>query len=162
MSQSSQDDCRDPEEVLLFGLNDLYQVRDLVRCLARLAGFSDERTDDLVLAVHEIAVCAFAVDDRPAMLLIGDIPDGVVCEIRETAAVPGSGLPRPVSRLTDPAVGPGRGWRIARALCDEIVGSADGSAVQLSMRLAPGVDPMAGPPAGPSAGAGRRRFEAGD
>jgi hypothetical protein len=164
VTYSNQDHGGDLAEGLLFGVDDLHAVRALVRRRARLAGLSDEGTDDLVLAVHEVAACAFAVDTRPALLVIGGRADRVVCEIREAAedsasekpdAAPDTVRARSGSRLTDPAVGPGRGWRIAHALCDEVQGAADGTGVRMSMLLLPAV-------AGPPSGAVRDRSDTGD
>jgi anti-sigma regulatory factor (Ser/Thr protein kinase) len=125
-------------EDLLFGTMDLHTVRDLVRCCARLAGLDNERAEDLVLAVHEVAVCAFAAEELPARLLITTPPGRLVCEITEPETGPRQQAgPGYRSRLTDPGVGPGRGWRIARILCDEIQAAPDGTALRLCMRLPP-------------------------
>ena len=129
---------RDPAEPLLFGARDLQAVRALVRRRALLAGLPEERADDLVLGVHEIAVCAFAADEGPALLEVRTLAHWVVCEIREP------GRPGPVPRLTDPAVGPGRGRRLARALCDDVRATAEGTAVRIAMARAPVTEPSTG------------------
>ena len=135
-------------EPLLFGVRDLHVVRALVRRRALAAGLSDESADDLVLGVHEIAVCAFAADEGPALLDVRELAHWVVCEIREPGSRPGPargpGRARLSSRLTDPAVGPGRGWRIARSLCHDVRGTGDGTAVRIAMVRAPVAEPSPG------------------
>lgn len=124
-----------PGEDLLFDDTDLRTVRDLVRCCAHLSGLRVERVDDLVLAVHEIAVCAFVGDRAPARLLITTTRERLVCEIAEPENGRAGAHNQLDSRLVDPGLGPGRGWRLARALCDGLRATADGRSLELSMLL---------------------------
>lgn len=127
----------EPDEDLLFGPLDLHTVRDLVRCCAQLTGLCSERVEDLVLAVHEVAVCAFAIDPAPARLLITAGHDQLDCAIAEPGAHLYRAGPPQESRLADPGLGPGRGWHIAVALCDRMRLSPDGATLNLTMLLVP-------------------------
>lgn len=133
----------DPSDAWLFDQSDLRLIRGRVRLRARLVGLSADRAEDLVLAVHEIAAAAFAVDDRPTLLLVTETAGALVCEVTDfdspvDPAGPGAGR-----RLTDPAMTRGRGWRIAAALCDRVACSADGTAVRITV-LVPETSSRAG------------------
>jgi anti-sigma regulatory factor (Ser/Thr protein kinase) len=140
MSQSAAGWDDEPLEVLLIDSTDLGMVRARVRMLTRMLGLDHDRVEDLVLAVHEIAVAAFAADSRPTLLRVIAAPGQVICEFRdsEAGASPARTSPAQLHRLTDPAMNPGRGWRLASALCDEVTRrSTDGTTVRVTMHLAP-------------------------
>ena len=99
----------------VFGDRDFFLVRGDVRAHATSAGLSLERTDDLVLAVHEIAVNAVQHGRADRELRIWEQDHSLVCEVRDQG------------RITDPLVGRhlppwdsqrGRGLWMANQLCD--------------------------------------------
>jgi len=128
-----------PVEVLPFAATDLCVVRALVRRRVRVAGLIGDRVDHMVLAVHEVAACAVAVDSKPAVLRIRQRRDAVVCEVHEAGGDPGPGRRRPEPRLAPDAVTPGRGLWIARALCDDVdvtIAPDGGARVRMTMAYA--------------------------
>ncbi|MFC1419055.1 ATP-binding protein [Streptacidiphilus cavernicola] len=130
-SEPGRDD--EPLDVLLIDASDLAMVRARVRMRSLVLGLTCDRAADLVLAVHEIAVAAFAADPRPTLLSVIAAPEGVCCEFRDPE--PDGSPPRvPAPRLTDPAMTRGRGWRLAAALCDEVVRAVDGTTIRVTMR----------------------------
>jgi anti-sigma regulatory factor (Ser/Thr protein kinase) len=98
-----------------FGADDYATVRADVRAHATSAGVPEERTDDLVLAVHEVAVHSVLHGRGASELRIWEEHHSLVCEVRGTG------------RINDPMVGrlppaasdePGRGLWMAHQLCD--------------------------------------------
>jgi hypothetical protein len=126
-----------PPDAMLFGPLDLFHVRGLVKLRAQLAGLSDERTDGLVLAVHEIAAHAFTLGEEPAWLVVNSGADHVLCEIRETDrdGAADERAPDRVPRLAEPVGGSAIRWRVARLMADEVRVTADSTSVLLLMRL---------------------------
>ena len=114
----------------VFGDRDYAAVRADVRAHAASAGLSLERTDDLVLAVHEVAVNAVEHGRGNSELRIWEQDKALVCEVR------GPG------RIADPMVGRrppsseqprGRGLWMANQLCDlvQIRSGLDGTTVRV-------------------------------
>lgn len=101
-----------------FGLADLAMIRTLVGGTARGAGLGEERTDDLILAVSELANNSIRhADGRGRLRLWRERRDGeaVVCEVRDSG------------RIADPIAGRhlpgqlqenGRGLWLANQLCE--------------------------------------------
>lgn len=110
-----------PDMQLEFQAWQLQDVRRAVRALATGAGFDDDRVDDVVLAVNEVATNAVEHGGTPgssgsgAELSVWVQPGALVCEVRDRGALadplPGLLAPHP----SDPR---GRGLWIARQLCD--------------------------------------------
>jgi anti-sigma regulatory factor (Ser/Thr protein kinase) len=99
----------------VFGDGDLAAVRADVRACATSVGLSQERSDDLALAVHEVALNSALHGRGASELRIWEADDALVCEVR------GHGL------IADPMTGRrlppwqeqhGRGLWIANQLCD--------------------------------------------
>ena len=99
----------------VFGADDYGVVREDVGAHARSVGLSEERTGDLVLAAHEVAVNSVQHGRGVSELRIWETDQALVCEVR------GSG------RIADPMVGRrpppwddehGRGLWMANQLCD--------------------------------------------
>jgi anti-sigma regulatory factor (Ser/Thr protein kinase) len=124
-----------PVEVLPFGVGDLCVVRAVVRRHLAATGLTGDRADCLVLAVHEIAVCAVTAESKPAVLRCVTREGRVVCEVHAAREDRGGRGRRVFPRLTDKRETPGRGLWIARALCDElaVVEGDDGVVVRMTM-----------------------------
>ena len=113
-----------------FGADDYALVRADVRARASSAGLSAERTADLVLAVHEVAVNSAQHGRGASELRIWETDQALVCEVR------GAG------RIADPMVGRrpppwqdehGRGLWMANQLCDlvQVRSRAAGTTVRI-------------------------------
>ncbi|WP_300015689.1 ATP-binding protein [Pseudonocardia sp.] len=141
-----------PDLRLPFHSWQLQDVRRAVRALAGAAGFTEDRTEDVVLAVNEIATNAVehgtgdpgAVEDvavprtgsapRPAELHVWATPAGLTCEVHDGGTLrdplPGLHAPHP----SDPR---GRGLWIARQICDLLHVWADAEGTHVRVRAAP-------------------------
>lgn len=98
-----------------FGEDDYALVRTDVSAHASSAGLTAERTADLVLAVHEVAVNSAQHGRGASELRIWETDEALVCEVRDSG------------RIADPMVGRrpppwedehGRGLWMANQLCD--------------------------------------------
>ena len=98
-----------------FGADDFSAVRADVRAHAVCAGMDAERTDDLVLAVHEVAVNSVRHGRGASELRIWEEHHALVCEVRG-----GGRIVDPMVGRRLPAVGDefGRGLWMANQLCD--------------------------------------------
>ena len=115
-----------------FTRGDLHRVRRLVECTGRSVGLSPNRTDDLVLAVSEIATNAIRHGGGSGTLTVVSQSDGVSIEVCDS----GPGLPTraPGELPTATSIG-GRGLWIVRRLCHRlsIASSERGVAVRFFM-----------------------------
>jgi anti-sigma regulatory factor (Ser/Thr protein kinase) len=120
---------------MVFGLDDLPQVRRTTRQWAGQAGLVGDRAGDFVLAVHEVAANAVLYGSPVAQLVLRVAAGGVAeAEVSDRGCwLPGAGPPAPVTRG-------GVGLRVVRMLCDEVEVRARsaGTTVLLRMRLAGG------------------------
>lgn len=93
----------------------LHEVRRMVARLAPALGFDPVRSEDLVLAVNEIATNAVEHGAPQAEIQLWATAGGLVCEVHDTGD-----LDEPLPGLTapHPAEPRGRGVWIARQLCD--------------------------------------------
>lgn len=128
-----------PDLQLGFQAWQLQDVRRAVRELATASGFDDDRVDDVVLAVNEVATNAVEHGGSPssgsgAELSVWARSDALVCEVHDrgplTDPLPGLLAPHP----SDPR---GRGLWIARQLCDLLHVWTDGGGTQVRIRAAP-------------------------
>jgi anti-sigma regulatory factor (Ser/Thr protein kinase) len=121
---------------LPFGGAELGAVRRFVTRLGRQAGLDDIRTDDLALAVHEIASNSVRHAHRGGVVTVWEDDGAVVVEVRD----PG--------RIEDPLVGreqappdrpDGRGVWLANHLCDlvQIRTFPTGNVIRLHLRSRP-------------------------
>jgi anti-sigma regulatory factor (Ser/Thr protein kinase) len=114
-----------------FGLADLPSVRRMVEWEALYAGVSGSRTDELVLAVNEIATNAVIHGSAPASLRIWNEDGEVVCEVSDA----GDGIDDALAgQLRPAATGPGgRGIWLTRMMSDavEIRSTATGCTVAI-------------------------------
>jgi anti-sigma regulatory factor (Ser/Thr protein kinase) len=117
-----------------FAAGDLARLRQLVGGLARGAGLSASRCDDLVLAVNEVASNSVRHGGGRGDLRIWCEGDTLMCEVRDAG------------RLDDPLAGRrrpnlmeigGHGLWIANQVCDlvQLRSSPHGSAVRIHMRV---------------------------
>jgi anti-sigma regulatory factor (Ser/Thr protein kinase) len=120
---------------LPFDAGALFAVRTLVATLAGAAGMARSRTEDLVLAVSEVAANSVRHGGGRGVLRVWEDDAAMVCEVRDAG------------RFTDPLAGRrrpeegqqgGYGLWIANQLCElvQVRTFAGGSVVRLHMRLA--------------------------
>ncbi len=111
---------------------DLRTVRASLAALSAHVGLTPERTDDLVLAVDEVATNSVRYGGGSGTLRVWIDGDSVVCEIADAGRIvdPLVGRRRPAAD----ALG-GRGLWLVHQLCDlvQIRSDGDGSAVRMRM-----------------------------
>jgi anti-sigma regulatory factor (Ser/Thr protein kinase) len=109
---------RSPELEMLFGLGDLPAVRRLAGSFAIDAGLSGSRTDEIVLAVNEIATNAVIHGEPPTTVRGWSAEDEIVFEVTDA----GGGILDPLAgQLPPPPAGlGGRGLWLTRLLCDAV------------------------------------------
>jgi anti-sigma regulatory factor (Ser/Thr protein kinase) len=116
--------------------SDLSQVRALVLQHARVAGLTESRAHDLVLAVSEVAANTLRHTKAPGTLAIWHDADEVVCEVHDegTIADPRAGQHKP-----PPGASGGHGLWLVRQVCDlvELTSDANGTTVRMHMALRP-------------------------
>ncbi len=121
---AAPDSCRE------FGSAALVAVREDVISHALGAGVPTERSADLALAVHEVAVNSIQHGSGRGVLRIWREAGALVCEIRDSG------------RITDPLIGrsmpawddeSGRGLWMANQLCDlvQVRSGADGTTIRI-------------------------------
>lgn len=117
---------------LPFGAGPLDELREFVTVEARVAGLSDSRVGDLVLAVNEIATNSLRYGGGCGTLRVWHHDGAFVCEVRDQGRMdrPLVGRERPSSDRIG-----GRGVWLANQLCDlvQIRSSSQGTVVRLSM-----------------------------
>src|SRR5580692_13029988 len=114
--------------------SDLSQVRALVLRQARQAGLAEDRANDLVLAVSEVAANTLRHTRSSGTLAIWHDADEVVCEIRDAGVIgdPLAGQRRPPANASG-----GHGLWIVHQICDlvELTSDASGTTVRMHMAL---------------------------
>ena len=114
--------------------SDLSAVRALVHRRARMAGLSEERAIDLVLAVSEVAANTLRHAGSPGTLDIVVDEDEIVCQVRDKGIItdPLAGRRRPA----DDAMG-GHGLWLVNQVCDqvELHSGESGTTIRLHMKL---------------------------
>ncbi len=118
-----------------FGEGDLARIRHLLTAWAEEHLPDPESTEELVLAVDEIASNSVSYGGGRGTLRVWREPEAVLCEIRD-----GGRIEAPLAGRIEPHpdAGSGRGLWIANSLCDlvQIRSSAQGSVVRVHKRLA--------------------------
>ncbi len=121
-----------PDE-LAFDLSRLGDVRRTVADAAKRARLDDDRAQDLIVAVHEVAANSVRHGGGTGLLRTWNGGPGVTCEIRDAGVItePLAGRLRPA----DPARG-GNGLWLANQLCDlvQVRSSQVGTVVRLLVR----------------------------
>jgi anti-sigma regulatory factor (Ser/Thr protein kinase) len=116
--------------------SDLSQVRALVLQYARVAGLTESRANDLVLAVSEVAANTLRHTKAPGTLAIWHDADEVVCEVHDEGTItdPHAGQHKP-----PPGASGGHGLWLVRQVCDlvELTSDANGTTVRMHMTLRP-------------------------
>jgi anti-sigma regulatory factor (Ser/Thr protein kinase) len=120
-------------EALTFDIEGLGDVRRHVAGFAVGAGLEEERCDDLVVAVHEVAANSVRHAGGRGVLRTWNDGGGVTCEVRDPGHIvePLAGRLRP----PNPARG-GNGLWLANQLCDlvQVRSSEAGTVVRLLVR----------------------------
>jgi anti-sigma regulatory factor (Ser/Thr protein kinase) len=117
---------------LFFDASGLSEMRAMVATLARQAGLSAERVEDLRVAANEIATNAVLHSGRPAMARAWLDEEGVVCEITGSSVL----TDRLAGRIPpSPVSDSGRGLLLVNYLCDLVQVHTDetSTAVRLHM-----------------------------
>jgi anti-sigma regulatory factor (Ser/Thr protein kinase) len=128
--------------------SDLAQVRALVLERARQAGLAEDRINDLVLAVSEVAANTLRHTRSSGILAIWHDASEVICEIHDEGVItdPQAGQRKPPADAHG-----GHGLWIVHQVCDlvELISDAGGTTVRMHMALHPTGRPATpAPPAG--------------
>jgi anti-sigma regulatory factor (Ser/Thr protein kinase) len=119
-------------DLLPYGHDDLHLIRGLVLYRARLAGLGEDRADDLLVAVNEVATNTVAHTGAGGTLRIWRDPatHTLVCELRDTGRIDDLLAGR---RLPSPDADHGRGLWLANQFCDlvELRSGEQGTTVRL-------------------------------
>lgn len=119
--------------VLTFAISDLTAVRAVVAGRAVAAGVDRERTDDLIIAVNEVASNAIKHSDSVGLLQVWAAPTELICQVHSTSHIadPLAGRHRPA-----PGVDGGIGLWMVNQLCDlvETRTSFTGTTIRLHVR----------------------------
>ena len=120
--------------------SDLSQVRALVLQHAREAGLAEDRANDLVLAVSEVAANTLRHTRSTGTLAIWHDADEVVCEIHDQGVITD---PLAGQRKPPPSASGGHGLWIVHQVCDlvELTSDASGTTVRMHMALRPPARP---------------------
>ncbi len=107
-----------PELEMIFGLGDLPAVRRLAGSFAIEAGLSGPRTEEMVLAVNEIATNAVLHGQPPTTVRAWQPEGEIIFEVTDA----GGGIRNPLAgQLPPPPEGlGGRGLWLTRLLCDAV------------------------------------------
>jgi len=124
-----------PSPFVCASREDLRALRATVAARAAAAGLPARRTDDLVLAAHEVAANAHLHGGGSATLRTWTDDGEFLCEVADC----GCGMPDPEAGTAPPSptqIG-GRGLWLARQLCDrvQVRTGADGTVVRLHLTL---------------------------
>jgi len=123
-----------PDLTVAFRSWQLQDVRSAVRLVAEAAGFTEDRVDDVVLAVNEVATNAVEHGGPAGELHLWATASGLVCEVHDggtlTDPLPGMASPHP----SEPR---GRGLWIARQVCDLLHVWSDDRGTHVRVRAAP-------------------------
>jgi anti-sigma regulatory factor (Ser/Thr protein kinase) len=134
-SQCDQALPRPPADAEALGYsNDLYPVRSFVASWAERAGLTPERTNDLVLAISELAANSLYHAGGGGMVQVWQTPDELVCQVAD-----GGRITDPLARHRLPPhdLLNGQGLWLVNQVCDLVqarTGPA-GTTTRLHMRL---------------------------
>lgn len=133
--------------------HDLARVREVVAGQARMAGLSQDRTADLVLAASELAANTYAHTGRPGRLTVWCAEDEIICQIQDSGHITD-----PLAGSLPPDVGTSEeGWGlwVVHQVCDLVQSRTgrEGTTTRLHMRLRP--PRRAWPPYGADGGGAR-------
>ncbi|HET9996388.1 MAG TPA: sensor histidine kinase [Nocardioides sp.] len=116
-----------------FDRDELPLIRGFAVRIAQASGLSPAATENLALAVHELATNSVVHGRGPAALWYWEEPDAVVVEVHDAGFI---GDPLVGRRAPDPMQEDGRGVWMANQLCDlvQIRSSEAGTQVRVRMR----------------------------
>jgi len=116
-------------------LDDLPELREDVRALARSYGVSERRVDDLVLATNELASNTVRHGGSDGVVEIWIRDGSIWCEVNDSGRIddPYVGRRRPATHDTG-----GRGVWIAHQVCDlvQVRSSSNGTRIRIRMAIA--------------------------
>ena len=122
-----------PVEVHSFEIDTLHEVRQIVARAGQRAGLREDRVEDLVLAVNELAANSTLHGRGRGVLRVWRDQDTLVCEVRDRGHIhdPLAGRYKP-----DAAQSGGWGLWIVNQVCDlvQVRTGADGTVVRAIMR----------------------------
>jgi anti-sigma regulatory factor (Ser/Thr protein kinase) len=115
---------------------DLSKVRALVMQQARVAGLTESKANDLVLAVSEVAANTLRHTDSSGTLTIWHDRHEIVCEIHDEGEItdPQAGQRRPSADATG-----GHGLWLVYQVCDlvELRSDQTGTTIRMHMKITP-------------------------
>ncbi len=119
---------------LEFGLEDLPAVRRAVGSLAEEAGLSDQRTEEVVLAVNEISTNAVIHGRPPSTMRAWHGAGEIVVEVADA----GEGIQDVLAGQLTPSAGGlgGRGLWLTRLLCDAVEVRCDQGGCTVTVHIA--------------------------
>jgi anti-sigma regulatory factor (Ser/Thr protein kinase) len=123
-----------PDLRMAFSAWQLHDVRSAVEQAVLAAGYGRTRTEDVVLAVNEVATNAVEHGTTEAQLNVWTGADGFVCEVHDGGTLHD---PLPGLRAPHPSDPRGRGVWIARQLCDVLHVWTDDRGTHVRMRAIP-------------------------
>jgi anti-sigma regulatory factor (Ser/Thr protein kinase) len=119
---------------VVFDLHSLGLLRRFVRDQADVAGLDDQRADDLVMAVNEVATNSVRHAGGRGQLRTWANRTALVCEVRDRGVIddPVTGRVRPETPIAG-----GHGLWLAHQVCDlvQVRSNHDGTAVRMQMRV---------------------------
>lgn len=122
--------------LIRFELSGLAELRELVASWASTLGFDDDKADDLVLAVHELAANSVRHGGGCGTFRMWSEDGSLVCEVGDRGWITDLSIG---CKLPDPDQHGGRGLWLVRELCDEVElrSSKEGTVIRVRMRGSP-------------------------
>ncbi len=117
---------------LRFSVDDLRRVRRVTAQWATRVGLSASRTDDFVIAVHEIAANAVRYGSPAARLLLRVTGGAAAAEIHDDGCWQPSAEAAPAARRSG-----GMGLALARLVCDEVEIRTGNGGTTVLLRMSP-------------------------
>jgi anti-sigma regulatory factor (Ser/Thr protein kinase) len=115
-----------------FDRHELPLIRRLAVRIAQASGLSPAATENLALAVHELATNSVVHGTSPAAVSFWDEPDAVVVEVSDGGFI---GDPLVGRRTPDPMQEDGRGVWLANQLCDLVQIRSSEAGTQVRVRM---------------------------
>lgn len=117
---------------LFFDVSGLSGMRAMVAALAREAGLTADRVEDLRVAANEIATNAVTHSGRPAVVRVWTDEEGLICEITGTSVL----TDRLAGRIApSPLQDRGRGLLLVNYLCDLVQVHTDDSSTTVRLHM---------------------------
>ena len=114
--------------------SELPEVRALVHAHAKAAGLSQDRADDLVLAVSEVAANTLQHTRGPGILSVWHDDTEIVCEVHDDGVITD---PMAGRRAPPPGALGGHGLWLVHQVCDlvELNSDTTGTTIRMHMSL---------------------------